>query len=265
MTDMMKTSFRERLLRGERVFGSHISVTDPSVTEIMAHSDLDFVWIDTEHTPLGLKCVEDHIARIRQTDAAVVVRARMNDRNHVKRILEMGVDGIVFPQIKTPEEARAAVTSCLYPPEGTRGFGPRGAIHFGLLDAGEYLATANQRLAKIIQLETPESIECLPELLAIKEIDVFLFGPCDLSIQYGEPLRYMEGKTREAMQYATALIRKAGRCVGISMGRNDDEFLQYCVDLGINMISTGSDFDYILWAAQDYHRRIQRFRGKVQS
>ena len=31
------------------------------------------------------------------------------------------------------------------------------------------------------------------------------------------------------------------------------------------MISTGSDFDYIVWEAQDYHRRIQRFRGKPQS
>lgn len=259
---MLKLNFRKRLLDRERIFGTHVSSTDPSVTEIMAHTDLDFIWIDTEHTPVDMKNLENHISRIRETDRAVVVRARMSDSNHVKRILEMGVDGIVFPYIKTVEEARLAVTSCMYPPEGTRGFGPRGAIKFGLENAAEYLQNANAHLGKIIQLETKESIELLPDLLKIKEIDAFLFGPCDLSISLGEPLRWREGKTREAMLYAIPLIHAAGRSVGISYGPNDPETIQYFVDLGIDMISTGSEFDYIAWEADAYAKRIAQYRGK---
>lgn len=259
---MLELNFRKRLLDQELIFGSHISSTDPAMTEILAKTGLDFVWLDTEHTPIDLKNLENHISRIRQTNSAVVVRARMNDSNHVKRILEMGIDGIVFPYLKTPAEVKAAVRSCLYPPEGTRGFGPRGAISYGLDDCAAYLAQANQHLGKIIQLENHEAIDCLPELLEIQEVDAFLFGPCDLSISYGEPLNIMGGKTREAMLYAIPLIRKAGKSVGISMGRNDMEFLQYCRSLDINMISTGAEFDYVAWEAQAYAERIKTLRGR---
>ena len=43
----------------------------------------------------------------------------------------MGADGILIPMVSSAAEARAAVSACKYPPEGTRGFGPRRASDYG--------------------------------------------------------------------------------------------------------------------------------------
>lgn len=50
--------------------------------------------------------------------AAAVVRVAWNDPVLVKPVLEMGVDGVIFPMISSAEDAEKAVKSCNYPPEG---------------------------------------------------------------------------------------------------------------------------------------------------
>ncbi len=56
------------------------------------------------------------------TGMTAVIRVPSNDPIFLKRILEVGADSLMIPQIETAAEAKAAVRACRYPPQGARGY-----------------------------------------------------------------------------------------------------------------------------------------------
>ena len=48
---------REKLKNNIIALGSHISLNDSTVTEIMGDVGFDYLWIDTEHTPISFKTI----------------------------------------------------------------------------------------------------------------------------------------------------------------------------------------------------------------
>ena len=113
-----------------------------------------------------------------------VVRLAWNDQVLVKRVLDAGAQTIMLPFVQTAEEARQAVSFAHYPPEGVRGVA---AVHrgsrFGRVP--DYLKRANDEVAVIVQLETPEAVERLPEIAAVQGMDALFIGPGDLAAAMG--------------------------------------------------------------------------------
>ena len=133
-------------------------------------------------------------------NSASVVRVTMNDKNHVKHVLEMGPDGIIFPMINTAQEAEEAVRSCLYPPIGNRGFGPLRAIKYGFRTTEDYVTHLRDDLSIFVQLETVEAIKNLPEIVKNPYIDAYIFGLFDLSASVGELGNIFGEKTMAALR-----------------------------------------------------------------
>ena len=48
-------------------------------------------------------------------------------------------DGIVVPLVRSVQDVELAVSACLYPPEGERGFGPRRPIRYGRIGESRVL------------------------------------------------------------------------------------------------------------------------------
>jgi 2-keto-3-deoxy-L-rhamnonate aldolase RhmA len=60
---------------------------------------------------------------------------------------------------------------------------------------------------------------------------------------------------------AVAVLKEAGKCIGVSTGSADPAVIEFWNDLGINMISSGVDYDYLRRGAQrnlETIRRIQK-------
>jgi len=131
-------NIKEKIKKKIPIIGTLVSINDSSITELLCDIGFDFIWIDMEHTPIVKKDVHFHIMAAKGTGAATFVRVAWNDPILVKPILEMGPSGIIFPFIRTASEARKAVSSCLYPPKGIRGFGPRRSIKYGITDIKIY-------------------------------------------------------------------------------------------------------------------------------
>ncbi len=256
---MIRNGYLKDKLGGELV-GTHISMTDSIVGEILGRLGYDFIWIDTEHSENSYTSLRQHITAVNAGGTPAIVRVSMNDYNHVKRVMEMGPDGLIFPMINTPEEARAAMEFCMYPPEGRRGFGPLRAVGYGLDDMDSYIAEANEKTCRFVQVETAMAVDNLPEIVKNPYIDGFIFGPCDLSGSLGELNCVFGEKTQSYIRRAISIIKDAGKPVGVSTGSTDPEVTGFWHDLGIDIISTGTDYDYIMRGARD---NLSDMRTKV--
>ena len=216
---MIQSNLKSRL--HENLVGTHISMPDSIVSEILGRLGFDFIWIDTEHSEMPLSTLRNHLTAVNAGGTPALVRVSMNDYNHVKRVMEMGPDAVLFPMINTPEEARAAMSFCMYPPEGRRGFGPLRAVNYGIDNIDEYIATVNERTCRFIQIETETAVKNLPEIVKNPYIDGYFFGPCDLSGSIGELNQVFGEKTQKLIKEAIAILKDAGKPIGVSTGSTD--------------------------------------------
>lgn len=235
----------------QNIFGTHISMTDPIVSEILGRLGYDFIWIDSEHSENTIDSLHRHLTAVGAGGTPAIVRVQMNDYNYVKKVMELGPDGIIFPMINTPQEADNAMRFCMYPPEGNRGFGPLRACGFGLDDTAEYIAAANRNTCRFIQIESATAVENLPQIIKNPYIDGYFFGPCDLSGSVGELNEVFGEKTQTLIRRAIGILKAAGKPIGVSTGFTDPKITGFWHDLGINMISSGTDYDYILRGARE--------------
>ena len=92
----------------------------------------------------------------------------------IKPILELHPAGIIIPRINSVSDAEKVVSSCRYPPRGNRGFGPARGLRFGAIPATEYLASADEQMLVIPQIEHINAVDKIDEILDIEGIDKHL-------------------------------------------------------------------------------------------
>jgi 2-dehydro-3-deoxyglucarate aldolase/4-hydroxy-2-oxoheptanedioate aldolase len=252
---------KKKLRNCEKVAGMHISLTDCCCTELCGNLGFDFLWIDTEHTAIDLHCLEEHIIAAKAANVCSLVRIPWNDPILAKHVLEMGPTGLIFPVVNTPEELDKAMKSTLYPPLGTRGFGPMRAVKYGLDDADEYIHKTSLDMVRCVQIESKTAVENLEEMAKNPYIDCFIFGPCDLSGSIGQLNKVFDKDTQDLIKRAISILKKAHKSIGVSTGSDDPEVIRKWNDLGINLISAGTDYLHMLAGAQRELSAIRKVQG----
>ena len=235
------TDFKQRVKNRELLCGTHINLNDPVIGNIVAHLDFDYIWIDMEHNYLSLENLLGHMMTIQNVGKPVLVRAPQDDFTFTKKILEMGPDAILFPMIRSKEQAEKLINYTLYPPYGNRGYGPGNAIKFGLEPSAVYCSTNHENMCRFLQIEHTDILECLDELCENPFIDGFIIGPFDLSGSVGELENVFGDKTQDVIKKSVEIVSKHGKSIGLSTGATDEESITKWHNLGINMISAGAD------------------------
>ena len=181
-----KTTVKQRLKSGKATCGAFLQMNSHVSAEILSRAGFDWLIVDMEHGPVDIDGLLRQLQAIGCASAcAPFVRAPWNDPVAIKRILDTGAQGIVVPYVNTREEAEAAVSACLFPPEGTRGaaMSPR-AAGYGMSTTG-YFARANAETIVIVSVETEQAMNNLDDILAVEGIDGIFIGPMDLAISLG--------------------------------------------------------------------------------
>ena len=255
-------TLRTKIENKEKINGTLVSLTDPCLCEIMGNIGYDCVWIDTEHTYMSSKEVLCHLNAARSANIPAVVRLPQNDLTETKRVLEMGPDGIIFPMATSKKEIEELIKMTLYPPHGTRGFGPLRAIGYGALDAGEYVREKSFDLCRFVQIEHIGAIEELDEIAEIPYIDGFIFGPNDLSGSLGEFLNVFGDTTMSKIKYAVEVIKRHGKCVGLASGMSEQD-IKIWSELGIDMLFAGADWCFVYSGGKNTLETMKKFfKGK---
>jgi 2-dehydro-3-deoxyglucarate aldolase/4-hydroxy-2-oxoheptanedioate aldolase len=242
----------------QKTVGMHVNLNDIAVSRIAGLAGYDFIWVDLEHSYISLENLMAHVIAIQAGGTAVIVRVPQNDLTFTKKVLEMGVDGIIFPMVRTAEEANELIASTLYPPYGTRGFGPMNAIRFGFDDAKAYTRNTKDHLCRFIQIEHVEAVENLEKIMENEYIDGYIFGPNDLSGSIGELCEVFEPGTTELIERSVQMLKKAGKYVGLSTGDTTTKTLTYWADFGIDMLSAGADYGFLQEAAVNNRLNLER-------
>ena len=107
-------ALKRKIELGEKTCGTIINICDICVSDILSRIGYDFLWIDFEHSYLSYKDILIHTTVAKSNGTPVIVRVPQNDFTATKKVLEMGVDGIIFPMIRTAKEACDLIDFSLY-------------------------------------------------------------------------------------------------------------------------------------------------------
>jgi len=208
-------TFKERLSDPSERMTAHVcTIPSATVTQAMAASGSDAVIIDMEHGAVDYASAHAMIAATSGFACAPLVRVAENDPAQVKRALDLGAEGIVFPLIRTAEDAEMAVASLRYPPAGTRGFGPfiaHSRWGTSLLDHRE---TVDGKLVCCLLIETRDAIENIAAICAVPGVDLIVPAQFDLSTDLGVSGQF----DHPAFQDALAKVELAANAANIPLG-----------------------------------------------
>lgn len=255
-------NLKERLEKGEALHGSWLHLGSSISAEIVGNAGFDWVLIDLEHGAGGEVTLLPQLQAIGRAAATPLVRVESTATARVKRVLDQGVQGVMFPQIATAQEAEAAIANMYYPPLGKRGLAKMTrATEFGT-NFENYYQFAQEGLLGIIQIETKECLQELDEIAAIKGVDVLFIGPADLSMALGVFQQWGHPIFVEAVEIIAAAARKAGKAAGVYLFDLDQYDFYY--KLGFRFFGSGSDMAYISCGASTLAQQLNEQRAKSQ-
>lgn len=230
------SGLRGKLLKGERLLGTIVSVASATVCELLADAGFDWLFIDAEHGPLDGAAIQDLIRAAGPMPC--LVRVPVLDEVAIKRALDAGAEGIIVPQVNSAEAARQAVAYAKYPPMGQRGVGIARAQGYGFeLDA--YLARANQEIAVVVQAEHVEAVANIEAIATTPGIDAVFIGPYDLSASLGKMGEVTDIEVVQAITRITRACQAADTRLGV-FGASAEAVSPYMAQ-GFTLIAAATD------------------------
>jgi 4-hydroxy-2-oxoheptanedioate aldolase len=209
---------KKKLKAGETVVGTYVRYGDPAIAEVLCYLGYDFLMFDGEHAPVGERECEN-LARVCElTGVTSIARVPSNLPWTIGRHLDTGIQGVQVPMVNTGEQAVAAARSAKYAPLGSRGLAGARAANYGQLlpfSYPDHIAKSNAETMVIAQVETPEAIENLAEIVAVPEIDVIFIGPNDLSLSLGHPGDLKHPVVQGAFERITEVVAKTDKVLGV--------------------------------------------------
>ena len=231
-----------RLKDGETLIGTVLTLTSTDVAEMMALVGFDYLWIDTEHTPMDFMHAERMVQAV-SGRCPCLIRIPENKEVWIKKALDLGCDGIIVPQVKSEEEARDAIEYAFYPPLGKRSVGITRAHGYGMAFR-EYVNEVNERLTIVLQVEHKEAVQNIRSILQVPGIGAMMIGPLDLSASLGVLGQINHPLVLDAIEEARRCCEDANVPLGIFAV--DAEAAKTYIKKGLRLIALGIDSSF-LW------------------
>lgn len=249
---MRTNPLKARLTAGKKCLGAWLAANNAITAELFGQAGYDFVIVDHEHGPGDFVGAMTQLQALRAgggTNApAPVVRIPWHDAIYIKRALDIGMEGIMVPNVESADVADAMVRACLYPPAGYRGLAFGVTRHSGYgADAADTWAKANREMFIMLQIETPKAVESISAMAKVPGVDAFLIGPNDLASNSGEnPLKPSEAY-KKLLARAEDAIKASGK--KLASIQHSGLVFQQLFEKGYDMICHASDISMLRMAS----------------
>lgn len=218
--------------------GTFLSLGSPVVAEVCGRYPFDWMLIDCEH---GAGASEDALFRTLQALGTARAKkiVRLGEPSHaaIQHALDWGADGLMIPHVDTPETARRALDSMLYPPAGRRGYS-RSVRAFGY---GTAVPAMPPKPLFFAQIETEEGVRNVEATAAVEGVDVLFVGPADLALDL--KARHSAYSMDDCLARVAAAAKAAGKRAGILT--RDDADIAPRLALGYTHQAVDSDLSIL--------------------
>lgn len=245
---------------GKNVYGTLIVSPSARWPQALQGQQIDFVFIDTEHTVLDRSQVAWMCHTYKRMGFATIVRIPAPDPYQATMVLDGGADGIVAPYVETVEQARAMRGAVkLRPLKGRR---LQEALEGKPLEPelARYLEERNAGNVMVLNIESIPAIEALDEILKVPGLDAVQIGPHDLSCSLGVPEQYDHPKFRDAVRTICSKARAAGVGAAIHSWGSIEMQIGFMKD-GVNMLIHAGDILLFRKALKDDVAAIRKGIG----
>ena len=230
--------FARALKSRDKQIGLWISLASNIAAEVTAHAGFDWALIDMEHSPNDYRSVLGQLQVFAGSDTTALVRVEWNDTVAVKKLLDIGAQGLLFPMIQSVEEARRAVAATRYPPKGVRGVsGTTRATRYGRVK--DYLARVEDETAVLLQVETQAALDAAEDIAAVDGVDGIFFGPADIGADMGLLGNPMHPDIWARIRPVAKALMARGMPVGTLV--TDPGFAAELMDEGFTFVACGLD------------------------
>jgi 4-hydroxy-2-oxoheptanedioate aldolase len=230
--------FTRAIAKGDKQIGLWMSLANSFVAEVAAPAGYDWALVDMEHTPNDYFTVLGQLQAFAASDTTAIVRPEWNDPVIVKRLLDLGVPGLMFPMIQTVAEAEQAVAATRYPPNGIRGVsGATRATKFGRIT--DYVANIEKETTIILQIESQSAIAIAEDIAAVDGVSGIFFGPGDIAADMGLVGQALHPDVWALIKPAAQKLIAAGMLVGTLVF--DPDFAAELLNEGFTFVACGTD------------------------
>jgi 2-keto-3-deoxy-L-rhamnonate aldolase RhmA len=176
-----------------------------------------------------------------------LARVESAERSRTTRVLDLGVEGVMCPQVSSGAAAADWAAALHYAPDGNRGIALyHRAARFGT--DPDALENARRTTLGVAQIESPGAVEEVEQIAAVPGVDVVFIGPSDLTFSMGRFRQFDHPEFRAAVERVVAAARDAGKTAGIFLG--SPEGIPQALADGFRMIALGSDATLLMAGAR---------------
>lgn len=241
MTGFQRDDLKQKLQKGQIVYGTCITVNVPRWPKLVAGANLDFVFLDTEHIAIDRADLSKMCNAYQALGLTPIVRIPQPDPYRASQVIDDGAVGVIAPYLEQADQIRQLVGATKYRPlKGEK----LDEILEGVTTASpllkNYLDQYNFGNLCIANIESVPAVEKLDELLSIDGLDAVFIGPHDLSINMGIPEQYDHQDFIEMVKIIVQKARKYTLGVGIHFSLEPDRQL-FWIKEGVNIVIHSSD------------------------
>lgn len=208
-----KNAVKEAAAQGKQIRGVHLSFPAPQIIEVLAPTDLDFVYFDGEHGAFEMHDLAEGCRTAELAGLTPIARLPNAHVSTITQYLDRGVRGLILPHVESVAQAKAIVEAAYFAPLGQRSYGA-GRPEFGIgrdFTASDYWAMANARTSVSLMIETVRGLEIAEELAAVDGVDYLSFGLFDLSQALGFQGQPQHPEVQAQVAAASEKIRAKGK------------------------------------------------------
>ena len=185
----------------------------PDLIEFIGKLGFDAVFLDCEHSSTDFTLIKELARAARLANLNSVLRPWSNEPGLINRFLSCGVGGVQAPHVHSAADAKNIL-------EGLRRWGD-----------GNY-----EDKLLVVMIESQQGVDNLPELLKMKEIDVFYIGQNDLAESMGLKGKRKDPKVQATVEDVIKRVADSGRVAGMNV-QEDLEAVTHFMGLGMRWVN----------------------------